>query len=433
MARLIALEVIRGYSLVIIFVGHYFLLFIPNFMGVYEGENVLAHMRINAPVVGRILFQLLTPVNGSPLFCLFNASAANDIFFFIAAYIQATQHFAKRDCQQLFPTIWLVFIKRYARLLGPVLVATLIAYFSLANGLYYCETAGEICGSEVLRTYGRLTPHMSEKTPADPTDPNLFDAVVEGSILTFMRGDTSYLRSMWFIHYILFGSVVTTFICFLLSNLQKKGLHLVILSAFLCCLSIVFSLTSYYYLYFITGIVLAYAHTNCPGTFKMSSTWKSVIVTVAIVYSFGFFFPIGFYSWLDPFVTTKSSLLRFRSYFYNVGCCLLVHFCIKHEKTSELLDRVGSKVVKYIGRLYMGIYFLSNQIDGTLCSYLFLVCHDYKCFSTNFLCLAVMFIVRLFVHVVCAHLFFHFDQWWNSVVTNLLKHKSFPLNFKLKK
>lgn len=415
-----SLDFLRGWATIVTCICHFFLFFLPNFTGLIEAEGVLAHMRIHSPI-GQIIFLLLTPVRGSPLFCFFNGLTAVQFFFVISSYLLAVQNFRSAH----ITIVWIGTAKRYVRLLGPVLIATLISYLCLANGLYYIVEVGKINNSPVSLTTGRISPHLGEQHPGDPENPNFFDAFLEGSLLTLLLGNTAYLRSMWFVHYDLLGSGFALLVTCVYSKISQKSIdkfywNLLLISCYLIPAT---GFVSPYFIHFPAGVFLAYIHTHSDKTFLHSKV-NLLMMCASMMYCCGFYDPVVFYGWLKPFCSTALTLHIVRSYFHAIGSILLVHICVKQPCVNEFISNLaigGFNVAKYFSRYSSGCYFIGTQLDFSAISWMYIQCSKCESFATNFLCLSLTFIFRLIVLIISAELFHQFEIRNMKIVNRFLK------------
>jgi peptidoglycan/LPS O-acetylase OafA/YrhL len=173
----IPLEAIRGLAALVVVAWHTCLAFFPTLIGVYSksGEQDL---------------------QGNPLFLLIHGPAAVSLFFVLSGYVLTRHYFATGNNRFLLKGA----VKRWPRLMGPVLLVVLGSYFLFKFNLYDYEKAGAISGSSWLTTFG---------SAYDTKPPILFwDAFSQGAYFTFFRGDYSYDSSIWTMHLEFVGSFI---------------------------------------------------------------------------------------------------------------------------------------------------------------------------------------------------------------------------------
>jgi peptidoglycan/LPS O-acetylase OafA/YrhL len=163
------LEAIRGLAAFVVVVGHINMAFFP--------QSVLSW-------------------RATPLYVFTNGIAAVQLFFVLSAYVLTRRYFDSGDNRILLKGA----IKRWPRLMGPVLLVVLASYLLFKLDLYYYEQAGAISGSEWLIKFGSAYD--------DKTSPQFLNALLQGAFFTFFRGDFSYDSSLWSMHPEFIGSFI---------------------------------------------------------------------------------------------------------------------------------------------------------------------------------------------------------------------------------
>lgn len=417
--RYVPLEFLRGFAAIIVFIDHFFLLFIPQLTGVYDGEKVLADMQRNSSVWIPLLFQLFSPVSGSPVFSIFNGSAAVQFFFVLSAYVLTTRYFQTGKVRLL----WLGAIKRWFRLMGPVLMSILISYGFMKAKLYCTDDVADIVISTFLSTQGRISPHLGQIGPNSQPDPNFFEAFLQGSVLTFFRGDTTYLASMWIIRYDFFGAQLAFFTAYLYSVLSTPSKDLktsLFLIMFLLCHTVAI-FVSPYSVYFLAGVFLSFFHSRYDKI-VVRSDWTLFAIFCVIFYCFGFFYPRNAYGWVEVLLSI-AKVETIRVYFYALGAIILIHLCLKHSATYGLLSNCTVRQVnigKLLGLYSVGFYFLGLQMDFSLGSYLFVKTYQTDSYWGEL----VTFLLTFVALTVAAEIFGRFDTYWSAQVNRVFSHLS---------
>jgi peptidoglycan/LPS O-acetylase OafA/YrhL len=115
-------------------------------------------------------------------------------------------------------------IKRWPRLAGPVLVAVLGSWLLFVLGGYFYASAAALTGSSWFARFGgALT--------GAPFQPSLVGAVLEGSVLTFLRGDSTYDSSLWTMAFEFYGSLMVYALAFLLAPRPALRTRLLVVGA----------------------------------------------------------------------------------------------------------------------------------------------------------------------------------------------------------
>jgi peptidoglycan/LPS O-acetylase OafA/YrhL len=181
------LEAIRGLAAFVVVVGHINLGFFP--------QSVLSW-------------------RASPLYVFTNGIAAVQLFFVLSAYVLTRRYFESGDNRILLKGA----IKRWPRLMAPVLLVVLASWVLFKFDLYYYEQAGAISGSGWLTKFGSA---YDIKMSAQ-----FFDALLQGTFFTFFRGDFSYDSSLWSMHPEFIGSFMAFGFAPILFEARKSSLLL---------------------------------------------------------------------------------------------------------------------------------------------------------------------------------------------------------------
>jgi peptidoglycan/LPS O-acetylase OafA/YrhL len=121
-------------------------------------------------------------------------------------------------------------IKRWPRLAGPVLLAVLGSWLLFALGGYFYAAAAELSGSSWFARFGGAL------TDGAPFQPSFLGALLQGAVLTFVRGDSTYDSSLWTMAYEFYGSVMVYALAFLLATRPALRTRIVvILGAAVAC------------------------------------------------------------------------------------------------------------------------------------------------------------------------------------------------------
>ena len=153
---------------------------------------------------------------GSPFFVLMNGSAAVMLFFVLSAYVLTRRYFEVGDNRILLRGA----VKRWPRLMGPVLLVVMLSYMLFKLDLYQFEQAGAISGSPWLIKFADA---YNVKMPIQ-----FWDALKEGSLLTFFRGDFHYDSPLWTMHAEFIGSFIAFAFALILFEARKASLLLTI-------------------------------------------------------------------------------------------------------------------------------------------------------------------------------------------------------------
>jgi peptidoglycan/LPS O-acetylase OafA/YrhL len=178
------LEALRGSAALIVVLCHSITGFLPQYYGYIPS---LASDRLQ----------------GSVFYCFLNGSASVCLFFVLSGYILTRRYCESGDSRILLNGA----IKRWPRLMGPVLVTVLISYSLFYFHLYNFQKAGIVSGSHWLVKFAGAFPPTEAPHAATPAI-HYWDALLQGSFLTFFRGDWLFDSSLWTMQPELMGSFI---------------------------------------------------------------------------------------------------------------------------------------------------------------------------------------------------------------------------------
>ncbi len=147
MTKDVPLEGVRGLAAFAVVFGHTVHGFAPHFLAIQD-----------------------TPFN-----LLINGDGAVIIFFVLSGYVLTRQYFVTGRPIVIVRGV----LKRWPRLMGPVLLAVLASWLLFVLGAYHFQEAGALSGSSWLSRFGNA--------PDYPFEPSFRGAVSEGALLTFIR------------------------------------------------------------------------------------------------------------------------------------------------------------------------------------------------------------------------------------------------------
>lgn len=190
--KLESLESLRGIAAGVVVTAHCLLAFYPQFFAsMYDGPKPSA-------------FQ----VNAGPWFIFFNGPAAVLIFFVLSGFVLTRRYFLQADARVLLAPA----IKRWPRLMGLVVVSTTVSATLLTTLPDYTIRVAEITGSSWL--YGAGVGGLQGRSPS------FADALLQGSLLTFFRGDSYYNASLWTMWWEFTGSFIVFLFAFLVTKVR---------------------------------------------------------------------------------------------------------------------------------------------------------------------------------------------------------------------
>ena len=216
MKKDVPLEAIRGFAAIIVVLYHTVLGFSGN----------------------------LSAIQATPFNFFINGGSAVVLFFVLSGYVLTRRYFKTYNSDLITRGV----LKRWPRLMGPVLVTVLISWVLWQLGAFHPEEAGILSGSSWLTNFAAA--------PDYPFDPTIRKALADGVFLVFISDDTNQFdTSLWTMKIELIGSLISFGLALLLSRLRKSHPFATIL---LVGATLVFChLTTPYYAAFVCGVLLA--------------------------------------------------------------------------------------------------------------------------------------------------------------------------------
>ncbi len=199
----VALESLRGLASVGVLIWHSLMAFFPGRTGIWVVSN--------------------HAWNTAPWFGLINGAGWVTFFFVLSGYVLTRSALLAGDPAPVVRNM----LKRWPRLAVPVLLAVLGSWALFATGAYRYPEAGALAGSPWLVHGGGMRP---------PGPPDIWEAILQGSVTTFFRGDHSYDSSLWTMQVEFLGSFIAFGMALLLLSLRQPAarLYLAAMLAGLC-------------------------------------------------------------------------------------------------------------------------------------------------------------------------------------------------------
>jgi len=282
----IALEAIRGIAALSVLLWHCCLGFLPEYVGVVTKHDGISSWQ------------------GSPFFFLINGTAAVSLFFVLSGYILTRRYFLSGDTKLLARGA----LKRWPRLMGPVLLTVLVSYLFFKFGWYFFQKAGPIANTPFLAKFV-----WNAETPFPIS---FCGALLQSSFFTFFRGDSFYNSSLWTMQLELIGSFVVFGMAPMIWEAKKISTSAVL---FLTgCIILIAHFTKPDLVAFPVGVAMA---ALLPRNKGFSVNFITILLLLIALYLLGTSSKrIGIYqpiNWIDP-------SQKMTTYFYIFGAALLI-------------------------------------------------------------------------------------------------------------
>jgi peptidoglycan/LPS O-acetylase OafA/YrhL len=241
----------------------------------------------------------------SPITLLYNGAAAVSVMFVLSGYLVSRSAF-KFNSIFFYPALALS-VKRYARLVIPVVAALFIHYLITNLGLAFSGDASRLMGlSFGFNAFSEIA---------------LDDVFYQGFVSTPLLFSREHIPLLWIVAVELYMSVFLIVICGLTHHKYFTAKTKLIIGMGLAMLLIVFS-----YNEIILGFLLGHAIAVCERYKALSlSRWAKVGVTLGLILSFSFVQGGGagaFFNWLG--VGVHQLDWKYIVYAYGGACLILL-------------------------------------------------------------------------------------------------------------
>ncbi len=200
----IPLEALRGLAAIAVVLNHSILAYLPQLYG--SGP---------LPAGGPHSLQ------GTVQYVFINGAGAVCLFFVLSGYVLTRRFCQTGDTRILMKGA----VKRWPRLMGPVLATVMLSYSLFYFHLYYFQQAGEKSGSDWLSLFGNSFFQMLQP-PLTTAAIHLRGALEQGLYFVFFRGDYLYDSSLWTMRPELAGSLIAFGAAPILLEARKSSAYL---------------------------------------------------------------------------------------------------------------------------------------------------------------------------------------------------------------
>ena len=331
--KIVVLEATRGIAAIVVLLHHLLLAFFPRYHGLLFPDEHIA------------LF-------GTPLFAFVNGSAAVVLFFVLSGFVLTVRAFQSRSSVPLFVGA----VRRWPRLLGPVLVVNLASGFLAGWALYSNHSAANLIDSPWLKWWFNQPPDQWQ---------TMLAAANEGAVTTFLFGSSYFNANLWTMYYEFFGS----FMAFVLAGLMLLFGPLSLIPLLIMAAAVLLSGSSAYFLSFILGVAIAAFYSSAQwNNFANWATQRSKLfwlaTTCLIIVLFGYHealaptqHPLGLYAPLMPLYRAMPLGTRVLLHGTASAAVLLLVLALPGPKRW-----LGGSVGALLGRLSFPMYLLQLPV-----------------------------------------------------------------------
>jgi peptidoglycan/LPS O-acetylase OafA/YrhL len=323
---------------------------------------------------------------GNPVIASIDGPAAVALFFVLSGFVLPLGFFRSGRTR----TAARAAAKRWLRLAGLSVVATLLSYALFRMGLFHYHQAARITGSQWLGSYGGAHPNGT-------FDPSLGGAVQEGLVGAFVNNADVYNPVLWTMRHELFGSFLSLGLALVLWNARTS----VCIGVLAVC-AVLAPLVNPWLIPFVVGTGLAYLF----WTHGTRMRWGTAATCIAAgLYLFGYLQPTGAYAGI-PVIQDGAGFRYDRILLHTLSALLIILGLIGNDRVSRLLT---ARPFLVLARISFPIYLLHFPLLCSVACGLFLLFQPGAGYSAGLALAAAIYALLVFV---VGYLFARADEWW---------------------
>lgn len=311
--RIEQLEFVRGAASLIVVFWHTTLAFYPERTGIF-------------PSLGSE-----KSLSGTLLFSLINGSASVMLFFVLSGYVLTYSLFRTGSTETLIR----IAQRRLPRLAFLTTIVCVLSWLMLQSGLYQNVEAGQLSQSIWLTGLG-----FTNQPYIDHIDHSLtlWDAVKQGAVWTFFRGDSYLNSSMWTMRFELIGSYVAICSALLIFNVSSKIWRYFFLAAIAFFLSVS---NNSQIICFLVGVLIAEIH------YSYRPKIGNIMAVFAIIFALYLYGYNG--SATKTFMPIYLVAKRINpSYISIISATIIISICLFNPSASRLLSGSWARFLGWI-------------------------------------------------------------------------------------
>jgi peptidoglycan/LPS O-acetylase OafA/YrhL len=329
------LESLRGLAAAAVVFHHYSLLFYPAASwGVIEAGD--SH---------NVLFERL--FYGLPFGFMKSGTFAVVLFFVLSGFVLTRAYFSNHNIQDLTKQA----VKRYFRLLFPVLATVFLAYILMTNNLLRLNVTGSLTGSEWALDKWNFVP-------------SFLNALYDGVYGVFIDGEAKYNANLWTMKYEFFGSFLVFSVAALFGRHRNR--------AFIYA-ALVVILWQSFYLPFIVGLVIADIFSTENGIkkriFALRPTTKLMLfVTGLVLASMPAQGDINQTFLFKSLVYPTTNPMAVIILWHTIGSALLMIILLSSKKLQSAMNL---RFFVFLGKISFSLYLLHMYVLATFSAVVF--------------------------------------------------------------
>jgi len=382
MSKLKYLEGLRGLAALSVVLLHYLVAFYPAF---YTGNPEHSNTRNNLEVL----------ISTTPLNLIYAGNFGVCIFFVLSGYVLSYKFFKTKDTSVLTKSA----IKRYPRLLVPVMTCIFISYLLMKVSLFFNMEASAYTNSDWwLGSFWQF-------------EENFFDMVQQSFIGAFLDYQSNYNPVLWTMTYEFYGSLLIFSVAALIGKVNNRWV-------FYLLLILLFYKT--YYLGFILGMVLSDYTVTIKNIKYTNHTLTKVLLLIVAIYlgSFPREAQIDLTGTIWNYIN-KAYFTDLPTFYHTIGAFLLLYVLIASERMKKLFS---IRILENLGKISYSMYLIHLLILGTFSSYLYLKLQPYLSHSINFV---ITFLISIILIVLLSSAFYKYVDKSGIKLSEFIYNKYF--------
>ena len=322
------LDSLRGIAAFVVVLYHFAFSFYPAILGIGGSNYVLG-------------FESL--IYATPINVLLNGRFAVFVFFVLSGYVLTYRFFATGDQSILRSGA----VRRYFRLLPPVLVSLLCTFIVIVAFSGYINAMFGMTGNDHLKSYFEQPPDLL----------NILRQAFWGS---FFDGSVAYNQVLWTMGVEFIGSMLVFGMAALIGKTPNRWVFYLVAGLFLL---------NTYYLPFVLGMLLADIYNGeRRGDFAIG-TGPILLFVLGVGLFLGSFSDIRSYDEIFNYLVI-GQLVNPDMFFHSVGAFLLLMALLNSPRLQALMS---CKPLVFLGKISFSMYLMHEIVFGTFATVLFLV------------------------------------------------------------
>jgi peptidoglycan/LPS O-acetylase OafA/YrhL len=329
------LDGLRGIAAVNVMIMHFFIVLVP---AIIYGNQTPSHLGNLEP----IFF-------GTPLGLIGAGNFSVCIFFVLSGYVLTQKYFRMKKNSVIISGA----LRRYIRLLIPVLAAIILSFLLSSAGLfhYYTKTVMISANSNPANywiNYWTFTP-------------NIAGAIIQATWGSFfVGGDIYYNPVLWTMTIEFYGSMLVFAMALLFGSRRSRW-------TFYLALAVIFF--NSYYLAFIIGMALADMFTNKAQIFETSN--KTILSIILILGLFFGSYPVSTVTNDSLYGFLNNGFFQIPKMTYHIAGAVMIMYVLLN---SQWLQKVfSSPVAVFLGKISYSLYLVHFLVISSFTCALFLV------------------------------------------------------------